>query len=151
MTKWINDAICEKLDREQPETIGLAAAVPVEAPPDPAKILEERRRAARPLDYVGPYTIKYGKDETYAKMAKYRMDSARRKKQDLGLEDALEQVALVSNGELSDAEKAELMQAPPVAAPVEQLESVPAAAPDADFWGDDEADKVRALVKRHTR
>ena len=53
MTKWINDAICEKLDREQPETIGLAAAVPVEAPLDPAKILEERQRAARPLDFVG--------------------------------------------------------------------------------------------------
>lgn len=150
MTKWINDAICEKLDREQPETIGLAAAVPVEAPLDPAKILEERRRAARPLDFVGPYTLKYGKDETYVKMAGYRMDSARRKKQTLGLEDALEQVALVSGGELSEAEKVELMQAPPVPV-VQPLENAPPVASDADFWGEDEADKVRALVKRHTR
>jgi hypothetical protein len=29
MTKWINDAICEKLDREQPETIG--AVQPMES------------------------------------------------------------------------------------------------------------------------
>lgn len=148
MTKWINDAICEKLDREQPETIGAVPLEPVKML-DPAKILEERQRAARPLNFIGPYTLKYGKDETYAKAAKYRMDSARRKKQDLGLEDALEQVALVSNGELSDAEKAELMQTPPV--PVKQLESVPPAAQDADFWGDDDFGKVRALVKRHTR
>ena len=62
ITKWINQAIQEKLDREQPETIGVTAA------PVPAK----------------------------------------------------------------------------------QSEAAPDTS-DADFWGDDEADKVRALVKRHTR
>lgn len=148
-TKWINDAIAEKLDREHPDTIGVCAVVPPDTI-NPAKILEERQRAARPLDFIGPYTLKYGKVEDYAKLAKYRMDSARRKKRDLGLEDALEQVALVSGGELSEVEKAELMQAPPVPA-AKQMESAPPAAPDSDFWGDDEADKVRALVKRHTR
>ena len=71
ITKWINQAIQEKLDREQPETIGAAAAPIVEAPP-----------------------------------------------------------AVV---------------------PVKQLESAPAVAQDADFWGEDETSKVRALVKRHTR
>jgi hypothetical protein len=34
MTKFVNDAICEKLDREQPETIG---AMPVQ----PVKRMEE--------------------------------------------------------------------------------------------------------------
>jgi hypothetical protein len=71
ITKWINAAIQEKLDREQPETIGVTASPVVEAPP-----------------------------------------------------------AVV---------------------PVKQLESVPPVAQDSDFWGEDEADKVRALVKRHTR
>ncbi len=33
MTKWINDAICEKLDREQPETIGAMPVQPVEVQP----------------------------------------------------------------------------------------------------------------------
>lgn len=149
-TKWINDAIAEKLDREHPDTIGVCAVVPHEAI-NPAKILEDAKKAARPLDYVGPYTIKYGKDETYAKMAKYRMDSARRKKQDLGLEDALELVVLADGKELGDVEKAELMQAPPAVVPVKQLESAPAAAPDSDFWGDAEISKVRALVKTHAR
>ena len=30
MTRWINDAICEKLDREQPETIGAMPVQPVQ-------------------------------------------------------------------------------------------------------------------------
>jgi len=150
-TKWINDCISQRLDRDHPETIGVVEAPPLEPVKtlDPAKILEERRRAARPLDYVGPYTVKYGKNEDYAKLAKYRVDSARRKKQTLGLEDALEQVALVSGGELSEAEKVEIMRPAPV--PVKQLEVAPPEASDADFWGDDELDKARALVKRHTR
>lgn len=148
-TKWINDCIAQRLDRDYPETIGVSAAAEPVKPLDPAKILEERQQAARPLDYVGPYTVKYGKNEDYAKLAKYRMDSARRKKQPLGLEDALEQVALVSGGELSEAEKAELMRPAPV--PAKQLEVAPPEASDSDFWGDDEADKVRALVKRRTR
>jgi hypothetical protein len=71
ITRWINAAIQEKLDREQPETIGA-----VEAPPVPVEAVT--------------------------------------------------------------------VEAVPV-------EAVPAAAPDSDFWGEDEADKVRALVKRHTR
>lgn len=70
ITKWINQAIQEKLDREQPETIGASTAPIVGALPVPA---------------------------------------------------------------------------------VEQLEVAPAATSDSDFWGEDEADKVRALVKRHTR
>jgi hypothetical protein len=43
MTKWINDAICEKLDREQPETIG---AVPVEIvkPVETVKPMESVQR-----------------------------------------------------------------------------------------------------------
>lgn len=167
-TKWINDAIAEKLDRDHPETIGVSAALPVEPekPINPMEILAQARRAARPLDYVGPYTLKYGKDETYAKMAKYRVDSARRKKQDLGFEDALE-IVLVADGKgLSEDEKREIMEAPPVpqlesvspapvatveTPPVQSMESVPPIAQDVDFWGEDEADKVRALVKRHTR
>lgn len=146
MTKWINDAICEKLDREQPETIGLVPLEPVK-PLDPEKELRERQRAARPLDYVGPYTLKYGKNEDFVKLAKYRMDSARRKKQELGLEDALEQVALVSDGELSEAEKGELLHP----TPVKQLEVAPVVASDSDFWGEDDFAQGRALVKRHTR
>jgi hypothetical protein len=69
ITRWINEAICEKMDREQPETIGVP--------------------------------------------------------------------------------QLETMEDPPV--PVKQLESAPPIAQDVDFWGEDEADKVRALVKRHTR
>ena len=72
ITKWINAAIQEKLDREQPETIGAVAAPIVQA-----------------------------------------------------------------------------VEAPP--APVKQLEVAPAAASDADFWGDDELSKGRELIKRHTR
>jgi hypothetical protein len=34
---------------------------------------------------------------------------------------------------------------------VAPVEASPVVAPDTDFWGEDEADKVRALVKRHTR
>jgi len=70
ITKWINQAIQEKLDREQPETIGASTAPIVGAPPVPA---------------------------------------------------------------------------------AKQLENAPPVASDSDFWGADEADKVRALVKRHTR
>lgn len=104
-----------------------------------AKQLEERRRAARPLDYIGSYTLPYGKNEDYAMLAKYCMDSARRKKREFGLEDALEQVALVGNGELGEAEKVEL--AKPAAAPVKQLESVPPIAQDSEFWGEDDFSK----------
>jgi len=73
MTKWVNAAIQEKLDREQPETIGVTAAPVMEASPAP------------------------------------------------------------------------VMEASPAPVPV-----VTPGASDADFWGDDEADKVRALVKRYT-
>jgi hypothetical protein len=149
MTKWINDAICEKLDREQPATIGVCAALRAEPekPINPEKELEERKRAARKPDFLGPWTVKYGENKTWRMFAEARMKEAKRKEEVLGLEDALELVAKGEGVAMSEDEAREIMEA----YRLKQLESVSPIARDSDFWGDDEADKVRALVKRHTR
>ena len=64
LTKWINEAICQRLDREQPQTIfgpgGLSAAPPQEAEEtkviDPyAYLAEEKRKAGR--NVVGAYCL----------------------------------------------------------------------------------------------
>ncbi len=49
MTKWINDAICEKLDREQPETIGAMPVQPVQ-PVESVKPME----TVKPVQPVKP-------------------------------------------------------------------------------------------------
>jgi hypothetical protein len=168
MTKWINDAICEKLDREQPQTIGVCAVVPspVEEPLDPAKELQKRQRAARKPDFLGPWTVKYGENKTWRMFAEARIKEAKRKGEVLGLEDALELVAIgekvtmtedEGRGIMAEYRRKQLESVSPAAvvpAAVSPAAVSPAAvvpAVDSDFWGDDEADKVRALIKRHTR
>ena len=62
-TKWINEAICEKLDRDQPETRinpGESAPVaPVESPP----LVNVATPASEPEDF-------WGEDDGYAKIKK---------------------------------------------------------------------------------
>ena len=199
-TKWINDAIAEKLDREHPDTIGAVPFEPVKAI-NPMEILAQARRAAIPLDYVGPYTLTHRGTSAW-KLAVAEHKKRTRKGESIGLEAVMEGIAIRSKLELSDEEKDSIMEAHKLekAAAVKeskmedyseipedvkghpvkyrewdakrqaflagqavetpqddgermmQMEGLaPAAASDADFWGDDEADKVRALIKRHAR
>jgi hypothetical protein len=170
MTKWINDAICEKLDREQPATIGVCAVLPVEPekPINPEKELEERKRVARKPDFFGPWTAKYSENKTWRMFAEARIKEAKRKGEVLGLEDALELVAKGEGVTMSEDEGREIMAeyhrkqlesvvpaavvpAAVVPAAVVPAAVVPAIAQDADFWGDDDFAKGRALVKTHAR
>ena len=179
-TKWLNDCIAQRLDRDYPETIGMVAAPPLEPVKtiDPMEILAQARRAAIPLDYVGPYTLKHqNRPEWRLAVAEHKKRT--RKGESIGLEAVMEGIAIRSKLELSDAEKSAIMEkhkAEQSAAAAKTMESAPDGeipehvkghpvlynkwraeedakrqAVDADFWGDDEADKVRALVKRHTR
>jgi hypothetical protein len=61
MTKFVNDAICEKLDREQPETIGAMPVQPVESvkPVKPVEIVKPVKRMeivkpVQPMETVKP-------------------------------------------------------------------------------------------------
>jgi len=146
MTKWINDAICEKLDREQPETIGVVPLEPVKAI-NPMESREKALKAARKPDFFGPWTVEYGENKTWRKLAELRMKEAKKKGELLGLEDALEIVAKGEGVTMSEDEGRDIMEA----YRLKQLESAPPAAPDADFWGEDELSKVRSLVKTHAR
>lgn len=139
-TKWINDAIREKLDRDNPETIGATPAVSGEAPApfDPAKTLEDARKTAKPLDYVGPYTVRYGDNAAFQALAKGRRREMSRKGETVGLEDLLEMVAKSNGMELGETEKREIM-----------AERKAETMDEGDFWG--QTEKVRELVKRHTR
>lgn len=176
-TKWINDCISQRLDRDYPETIGMVAELPPEPVKtiDPLEILAQARRAAIPLDYIGPYTLKHQNRPEW-RLAVALHAKVTKQGERVGLEEIMERIAIRDKIEMSEAEKAEIMEAhkPAIPPPVKQLEDygeIPdevkghprkyaewrakqdaaKQAVDADFWGEGEADKVRALVKRHTR
>lgn len=205
-TKWLNDCISQRLDRDYPETIGIDAAPPPEPVKtiDPMEIWEEHKkaaRAARPLEEIGAYRVQRGENSIWRTLAGVQVKKAKKLGQVIGLEEALERAAEANNEVLSEEEKVSIMEeynqkqmeearktkledyseipddvkghpikyaawnakrqaflaSQTVEAPQDdgehmmQMESLGVDAPDSDFWGDDEADKVRALVKRHTR
>lgn len=175
-TKWINDAICEKLDREQPHTIGIQASVASLLPP--AKTVK------------GPYVLKYGKDKRWQFVAAKREHQRlmREKGMSPGVEALIELGCIKRGEEMSQKEKdaimegvvipaspildtldkmaaakeAQAMAEPPVsvqpvsasASPMEEQPLVNVAAPameeDADFWGDEDAayHKIKAKASR---
>ena len=200
-TKWINDCISQRLDRDYPETIGMAEAPPpekVEAVPSWEDV-KKAARAALPENFEGAYCLHCKGTLAYnVKLKEHKKLGAASP----GLEYLLEDLFVKAGEALSEERKAEILKAHaqkklgavkeskmedyseipddvkghPVKyaawdakrqaflagqaaqAPQDdgermmQMEGLtPAAASDADFWGEDEADKVRALVKRHTR
>jgi hypothetical protein len=49
MTKWINDAVCEKLDREQPETIGAVQPMETVKPMEDGEFWGESEKVREPV------------------------------------------------------------------------------------------------------
>jgi len=108
-TKWINEAICEKLDREQPETSmnrGDLSAAGEHTPIDPHAILAElkRREQARSPNALGPYSIYYQGTSTYQTGLMNHKRKAR-KGTSLGIEGEIEALALQSPEYLLSAEQ----------------------------------------------
>jgi len=201
-TKWLNDCIAQRLDRDYPETIGIVAELPPEKIEVVAPSWEEVKKAAArtlPENFEGAYCLHCKGTLAYnVKLKEHKKLGAASP----GLEALLEELFVKAGEALSDERKAEILEVhrqkqmeavkgskmedyseipddvkghpikyaawdakrqafltgQAVEAPQDdgermmQMEGLaPAAAPDADFWGEDEADKVRALVKRHTR
>lgn len=111
LTRWINEAMAKRLDSEHPETIGAEAVLPLEPekPIEFAELREKTKQLPKPLDFIGPYTIKYGQDPAFLALAKGQRRELKKQGIILGLEDLLEIVAKKNGLELSEEEKASIM------------------------------------------
>lgn len=108
-TKWINEAICEKLDREQPETSvhhGELSAAGERVPIDPHAILAElkRKEVRKNVSAIGPYSIYYKGTSTYQTGLMNHRSKAK-KGTSLGIEGEIEALALQSPEYLLSAEQ----------------------------------------------
>lgn len=116
LTRWINQAICDKLDREHPETVGAspmvetAAISPLVAAPAFDPMVETRRllRLARGRDYVGPYTIRERGKTSYL-MAEHQHKKL--KDASPGIEALLEDMYIKAGEELTPEEVGRIMAA----------------------------------------
>jgi len=111
LTRWVNEAISKRLDKEHPETIGLAEMMPLD-PITPEKIMEraqEIAKASKPIDFMGPYRVKYGQNAGFLALAEGRRRELKKRNIVLCLEDRLEMVAKANGLELSEEEKASTM------------------------------------------
>ncbi len=114
LTRWINEAMAKRLDSEHPETIGAVEAVPADAekPLNPAEIYEEHKkaaRAARPLKLIGPYRVLREADSVWRTLAEVQIKKAKKLRQIIGLEEALERAAEANDAVLSEDEKIAIM------------------------------------------
>jgi hypothetical protein len=108
LTKWINEAISEKLDRSgamEDRPLSLNIAVPVFDP------MEEQRRlirAARGRDYVGAYSLRHKGTTTYD-----HAEHVHKKMGDLspGIEAILEDFCIESHAAMSTEEQGAVMAA----------------------------------------
>lgn len=157
LTRWINEAICEKLDRALPDTAGVSQ---MEEKPAPAfdPMAERRRllRLAQGPGFVGPYPLKYRHKTEYL-----HAEHTHKKMGDgsPGIEAILEDLCIASNLELSPEEKGAIL----AAHAKEQRElaerarkqheeaQVSTADDEDDFWGEsDEAAyrKIKAKARQ---
>ena len=164
-TWWINAAVREKLDRDHPETnCPEEDYKPAPIPLDNPAALEYHSQQSRFVEHTLKLLQSFVPAAPLAGLPEIPDTTGMTAVEALNAcKDRLEALNEEENKALFDAAYllAELPSgeplrpckglAPPAVVPVKQLESAPAVASDADFWGDDEADKVRALVKRHTR
>jgi hypothetical protein len=111
LTRWINEAVTRRLDSEHPETIGAVEVLPPEPekPINPMELWEKAKQAPKPLDFLGPYRIKYGQDPAFLALAEGQRRELKKKGIILGLEDLLEIVAKKNGMELSEDEKVSFM------------------------------------------
>jgi len=161
-TWWINAAVREKLDRDHPETnCPESEYKPAPIPLDNPAALEFHSQQSRfvehtlkllqsfvpaaPLEGLPPFPDTTGMTAIEALNAcKDRLEALNEEENKAILDAALMLAELPSGEPVRHPKKR-------IEAPVQQLENAPPVASDSDFWGADEADKVRALVKRHTR
>lgn len=121
-TKWINDAICQRLDRENPETIGVEA-VP---PPENEKL-------------EGPYSIKYRKTWRYGMAAQYHAKYLKEGKESPGIEGILERICVNDGKGMTQAQKEAAMEGRKEWR-TDSLDVLalfkPVKGEDSDFWGE---------------
>jgi len=119
-TKWINDAICQRLDRDNPETIGVGAV-----PPPKGEKLE------------GPYSIKYRKTWRYAMAAQYHAKYLKEGKESPGVEGILERMCMNDGKEMTQAQKDRITDGGSFGEEsLDVLTLFKPAKGDADFWGE---------------
>lgn len=106
MTKFVNEAVCEKLDRDQPQTIGMDAA----PPPEPVKSVpswEDVKRSAVSKELEGVYCLHCKGTLIYnVKLKEHKKLGAASP----GLEALLEDLFIKSGEALSDEKKAEILK-----------------------------------------
>jgi len=139
LTRWINQAMCEKLDRDCPSTIGLIASSaeklePERQPIDPQAILAEMKKqdAEKNRPDFGPYVARY-KDSHPSDYAIALANHKRNGKtgDSLGIEGELEKwMKQDSRLALSEEEKREIM-AEHGRKQAEQVQAAAAVDPDA--------------------
>lgn len=118
LTRWINQAMNEKLDRDAPGTIGLlppATAEPAETKTiDPYAILADMKKQERGPD-TGPYVIRYQWDEDGTHSTFYMVALANQKRKIkkgepvIGLEAEMALLFKGSPQELSEEDKRAIM------------------------------------------
>ncbi len=112
LTRWINEAITEKLDKLSPETAGASPMVvpPVSAPASFDPMAERRRllRLQQGPDFVGPYILKY-KDTTPYFQAEHEHEQ--KGSGSPGIEAILEDMHIREGLEMSTEEKGAVLAA----------------------------------------
>lgn len=111
LTRWINEAMAKRLDSDHPETIGLPEMMPPESASH-ERIMERAReiaQASKPMDFMGPYRVKYGQNAGFLALAEGQRREMKKRNIALCLEDRLEIVAKKSDLELSEEEKVSIM------------------------------------------
>jgi hypothetical protein len=131
-TKWINAAICQRLDRENPETIGKL---------DVSKLKSSSAREKTPR---GPYSAKYKGTGRYSLAFRENMRRIRADGRSPGIEWLIERSCILEGKAMSQEEKDAIMEGsapkPFKSTPMaEQLDVLAAFKPeteDSDFWGE---------------
>jgi hypothetical protein len=129
-TKWINAAICQRLDRENPETIGKL---------DVSKLKPTSAKHKTPR---GPYSAKYKGTARYSLAFRENMRRIRADGRSPGIEWLIERSCIQDGKAMSQEEKDAVMEGsapePFKSTPIEEQEDVMDAftTDDSDFWGE---------------
>ncbi len=141
LTRWINEAICDKLDREHPETVGVShmeeqPLSPVIAATAFDPLAERRRlnRLQRGPNYVGPYILKYRGTTPYDQAVHLLRKQGSGSQ---GIEAILEDMCLAAGEPLSIEEQGAIMAA-------DRLKSIALLAKE-EKEAKDQAQEVEAL------
>jgi hypothetical protein len=121
-TRWINDAICEKLDREQPQTIFRNGKLPeadaerVKTPRENLVELEAQAKRQQPKRDTGEHVWHYKWDEDGELSTLYMAAQAKEKwrlkhgEPQIGLDAEMERIVKGTSQELSDEQKREIRE-----------------------------------------